>query len=95
MSGKRNLRPLGKEIKHFLNGRRCRFSRLSYRTVYHAPYEIGWAHTQLAQESGGRKVFPDDPLGPDEVLPMPPPVWPETPVVPFHYPNPVSGKPWV
>jgi SnoaL-like domain len=74
---------------------RWRFSRLSYRTVYQAPYETGWAHTPTVQESGARKVFPDDPLGPDEVLPMPPPVWPETPVVPFHYPNPVTGKPWV
>jgi hypothetical protein len=73
---------------------RWRLSRLSFRTVYQAPYETGWAHTQLVEESGVRKVYPDDPLGPDEVLPMPPPVWPETPVVPFHYPNPVSGKPW-
>ena len=71
-----------------------RFSRLSYRTVYQAPYETGWAHTPTVQESGARKVFPDDPLGPDEVLPMPPPAWPETPVVPFHYPNPATGKPW-
>jgi|GEM_PF-140902 len=72
-----------------------RFARLSFRTVYQAPYETGWAHTAIVQESGARKVYPQDPLGPDEVLPMPPPVWPETPVVPFHYPNPATGKPWV
>ena len=74
---------------------RWRFARLSYRTVYEAPYETGWAHTPIVQESGVRKAYPEDPLGPDEVLPMPPPAWPEAPVVPFHYPNPVTDKPWV
>lgn len=74
---------------------RWRIARLSYRTVYRAPYETGWAHTPVAPESGVRKLYPEDPLGPDEVLPMAPPVWPEAPVVPFHYPNPVTDKPWV
>lgn len=73
---------------------RWRFARLSYRTVYHAPYETGWAHTQVLSDGGRAKVYPDDPVGPDEVLPMAPPLWPETPVVPFHYPNPATGKPW-
>jgi hypothetical protein len=73
---------------------RWRFARLSYRTVYQAAYETGWAHTPVVQENGARKVYPEDPLGPDEVLPMPPPAWPEAPVVPFHYPNPVTDKPW-
>ncbi len=71
---------------------RWRFKVLSYRTVYQAPYETGWAHTRVITDDGPRKVYPDDPLGPDEVLPMPPPVWPETPIVPFHYPNPGTGK---
>lgn len=73
---------------------RWRFKLLSYRMIYQAPYEIGWAHTRAAPDGAPRKLFPEDPLGPDELLPMPPPVWPETPVVPFHYPNPVTGKPW-
>jgi hypothetical protein len=74
---------------------RWRLKLLSYRTVYQAPYETGWAHTRIAADSKPPQVYPADPLGPDEALPMPAPVWPETPVVPFHYPNPVSGKPWV
>jgi hypothetical protein len=74
---------------------RWRLKLLSYRMVYQAPYETGWAHTPIVTEAGPRKVYPDDPLGPDEALPMPPPVWPETAVVPFHYPNPVTGKPWI
>lgn len=74
---------------------RWRLKTLSYRRVYQAPYETGWAHTRIAPETAPRKVYPEDPLGPDEVLPMPPPAWPETPVVPFHYPHPVTGKPWV
>lgn len=73
---------------------RWRFARLSYRTVYQAPYESGWAHTAIAPETTVRKAYPEDPLGPDEVLPVSPPVWPEAPVVPFHYPNPVTDKPW-
>jgi len=74
---------------------RWRFARLAYRTVYQAPYEIGWAHTPIATETGLRKLYPEDPLGPDERLPMAPPAWPEAPVVPFHYANPVTDKPWV
>lgn len=74
---------------------RWRFRVLSYRLIYQAPYETGWAHTQAAAERGATMLYPQDPLGPDEVLPMPPPQWPETPVVPFHYPNPVTGKAWL
>jgi hypothetical protein len=40
------------------------------------------------------KTFPQNPSGPDEVLANGLGSWPETPVVPYHYANPVNGKRW-
>jgi hypothetical protein len=65
----------------------------NYNLVWQAAYEQGWAR-------GGElvppltKTFPDDPAGPDQLLPNRPAVWPSPSVVPFHYPHPVTGKPW-
>jgi hypothetical protein len=38
-------------------------------------------------------TYPEDPIGPDELIDAPK-TWPHTSVVPFHYPHPVTGKPW-
>jgi hypothetical protein len=41
------------------------------------------------------KTYPEDPIGPDELITDPKPVlWPDTDVVPFHYPHPVTGRWW-
>jgi carotenoid cleavage dioxygenase len=40
------------------------------------------------------KTHPDDPNGPDELLSEISKSWPDTLVVPFHYPHPVTGKMW-
>jgi len=72
-----------------------RIKLLNYRQVYRATYEEGWAHSKSLVREGAARTYPDDPLGPDQLLPGPAASWPETPVVPFHYPHPVTGKPWV
>jgi len=66
----------------------------NYRIVYQARLEQGWAHSGLEplMVSGYAACFPDNPRGPDELRPAPP-VWPQTFVMPFHYPHPVTGKP--
>jgi SnoaL-like domain len=66
----------------------------NYRIVYQARLEQGWAHSGLEplMVSGYTGCFPDDPRGPDELRPSPP-VWPQTFIMPFHYPHPVTGKP--
>jgi SnoaL-like domain len=67
----------------------------NYRVVYQASYEDGWAHASSAplMISGYEKTYPEDARGPDEIGPAPP-QWPETFVMPFHYPHPVTGQWW-
>jgi len=65
---------------------------LNYRPVWHATFEDGWAKTPPKFVPLYAKTFPDDPLGPDELKKPAPELWPETDIVPFHYPHPVTGK---
>jgi hypothetical protein len=65
--------------------------RQDYNMLWQADYEPGWAHSGVHLPPI-EKVFPENPIGPDELRPFKPRVWPETRVVPFHYPHPVTGK---
>jgi hypothetical protein len=64
-----------------------------YKVVWQARYEEGWAHSPETplMVSTYDKTYPENPRGPDEVLPTPP-RWPKAVVQPFHYPNPVTGR---
>jgi hypothetical protein len=42
-----------------------------------------------------KTCFPEDPLGPDELISPAPRLWPATDTIEFHYPHPVTGKPIV
>ncbi|HUN26672.1 MAG TPA: nuclear transport factor 2 family protein [Steroidobacteraceae bacterium] len=66
----------------------------NYRIVYQARFEDGWAHSPRAplMVSLYERTFPEDPRGPDQ-LRDPPATWPQTFLLPFHYPHPVTGKP--
>jgi hypothetical protein len=66
---------------------------LHYNMLWQANYEEGWARSGV-HLSAITKTYPDDPNGPDELVPTMPKAWPETDVVPFHYPHPVTGKYW-
>jgi hypothetical protein len=66
---------------------------LNYNMLWQADYEPGWANSGVHLPAL-TKLFPEDPRGPDELLPSVPGTWPHTRVVPFHYPHPVTGKPW-
>jgi hypothetical protein len=66
---------------------------LNYNMLWQADYEPGWANSGVHLPAL-TQVFPEDPRGPDELLPSVPGTWPHTRVVPFHYPHPVTGKPW-
>jgi hypothetical protein len=70
-----------------------KFSRLHYNKLWQADYHSGWSHSD-AQLSPFTRAFPEDPNGPDELLTEMPKFWPDTPVVPFHYPHPVTGRRW-
>ena len=65
--------------------------RYRYFPFWHADFEKGWAHTRKNYIPWPTKTFPEDPLGPDELLEQKM-LWPDTRVVPFHYPHPNTGK---
>lgn len=64
-----------------------------YCIVNQAADELGWARSsrESLMVSAYRQTDPQDPRGPDELLPSPP-RWPQSFLVPFHYPRPVSGN---
>ncbi|MGH8295562.1 MAG: nuclear transport factor 2 family protein [Steroidobacteraceae bacterium] len=66
---------------------------LHYDMLWQADYHQGWANSD-ARLTPITRTYPDDPNGPDELLPEAPGTWPETRVVPFHYPHPVTKKSW-
>ncbi|KAK4869191.1 hypothetical protein LT330_006191 [Penicillium expansum] len=65
--------------------------RYRYFPFWHADFEKGWSHTQPEYVPFPKKCYPEDPLGPDQLVESRN-LWPETKVVPFHYPHPVTGK---
>jgi SnoaL-like domain len=66
---------------------------LNYCLTWQADYERGWAHSQPYEGPFFKKTYPDDPGGPDEITRERPAFWPDTAVVPFHFPHPVTGEP--
>lgn len=66
---------------------------LNYNMLWQADFDEGWARVVNRLPSLER-TFPEDPLGPDELVAGEAVLWPNTRVVPFHYPHPVTGKPW-
>jgi hypothetical protein len=70
-----------------------KIKRLNYNMLWQADYEPGWANSGVHLPPID-KTFPENPIGPDELLPTTPNTWPNTRVVPFHYAHPVTGKRW-
>ena len=69
---------------------------LDYNPLWHGMFEKGWAHQPANAYPFSAKTYPEDPLGPDVIAPEAHRrLWPETPLVPFHYSHPVTGKPMV
>ncbi|KAF4635917.1 hypothetical protein G7Y89_g2168 [Cudoniella acicularis] len=62
---------------------------LGYNMLWQADYEKGWFGGEAM--TGVEKCFPEDPLGPDEIVTEGKEVWPETRMLPFHYSHPVTG----
>lgn len=70
-----------------------KIKELNYNMLWQANYEEGWAHSAVHLEPL-EKTYPEDPKGPDELTDQVPATWPDTRVVPFHYPHPVTGEYW-
>lgn len=71
-----------------------KIKELNYSLGWQADYKAGWAHSTVSLEPMTR-TYPEDRFGPDELAPdTANGWWPNTRVVPFHYPHPVTGAPW-
>ena len=72
-----------------------RIKKLNYRCAFHATFENGWAYTKpnFVPFYTEDDLYPGDPCGPD-AIDTSAVSWPETDVVPFHYPHPITGTPW-
>jgi hypothetical protein len=69
---------------------------LNYNPLWHADYKNGWAHTKVGYIPTDPPVlYPENPTGPDAPIEPAWVLWPETSIVPFHYDNPVTGKPLI
>ena len=66
---------------------------LRYFPFWHGSFKDGWAKTPIDFIPMSTTTFPDDPLGPDELIDPAPRLWPATDIVPFHYPHPVTCEP--
>ncbi|MCC7461015.1 MAG: nuclear transport factor 2 family protein [Gammaproteobacteria bacterium] len=65
-----------------------KFAEMHYYATFYTPYADGWGKTALPN-NGPSKEFPPD--APQSVQYD---VYPGQYVPPYHYPNPVTGKPW-
>ncbi|KAK0725007.1 SnoaL-like domain-containing protein [Lasiosphaeris hirsuta] len=79
------------ENEYIKEGGAWKLFRYRYFPFWHADFERGWSHTKKNYIPWPTTTFPEDPLGPDEIFDQKM-LWPDTRVVPFHYPHPVTGK---
>lgn len=72
-----------------------KIKKFDYNVVWQARFKDGWAHTKpgTLMVTPYKETYPDNPNGPDEIITTTPKIWPQNYIVPFHYPNPVTGKP--
>lgn len=76
------------ENEYVKEGGVWKISAMHFYATFYAPYEQGWA--KGARPNNG----PTKENGPDEPQSVQYDVYPGHYVPPFHYPNPVTGKPW-
>ncbi|KAL1963720.1 hypothetical protein VTN77DRAFT_7924 [Rasamsonia byssochlamydoides] len=81
------------ENEYILENGVWKIFKLRYFPFWHAEFDKGWQKTQPNYVPFFSQTYPDDPAGPDELTPNNM-MWPDTRVVPFHYPHPVTGS-WV
>ena len=67
--------------------------RLGYFPFWHGSFQDGWGKTPIDFIPMADTLYPEDPLGPDELIDPQPRLWPATDIVPFHFDHPVTGKP--
>jgi hypothetical protein len=70
-----------------------KISRLGYFPFWHGSFADGWAKTPIDFIPKAKTCYPEDPVGPDELIDPALRLWPATDIIPFHNDHPVTGKP--
>jgi hypothetical protein len=83
------------ENEYVRQGGVWKIKALRYYPFWHGSFAEGWQKTPIDQEPMAKTLYPEDPIGPDELMNPQPRLWPATDTVPFHYPHPVTGEPIV
>jgi len=66
--------------------------KLKYFPFWHADFARGWSNKEIGEFIPfDIQTYPENPTGPNEIVEQLM-LWPDTRVVPFHYPHPVTGK---
>jgi hypothetical protein len=68
-----------------------KIKRLDYMVQWQADYETGW-HNTISHLQPQVTIFPENPLGPDELLPEQRQTWPHRSPIPQHYAHPVLAR---
>lgn len=68
-----------------------KIQRLDYIVEWQAEYEKGWSHTDCHLQPFD-STYPENPLGPDALLEVKRPAWPDRAAIPYHYAHPVTGR---
>ncbi len=67
--------------------------RLRYFAFWHGDVEHGWGYKVAGFVPFPKISYPEDPLGPDEIVAEDQRMlWPDCRVVPFHYTHPMTGE---
>ena len=64
---------------------------LNYFPHWHADFETGWAYTKEQYVPFPKVTYPEDPMGPDELMDAHW-LWPTHKLLPFHMKHPITGK---
>ena len=76
------------------NGDVWKIKKLDFRTTYQARHVPGQAYSKPISVPPFSKAYPEDPTGPDKLITAKPELRPDTDVVSFRYPHPVTGELW-
>lgn len=68
-----------------------RIQVLNYFPHWHADFDKGWAYTQAEYVAFPKVCFPEDPVGPDELM-SEHWLWPTHKLLPFHCKHPITGE---
>jgi len=79
------------ENEYVKEGGLWKLKLLNYNPLWHADYATGWSHSRPNYVPKESTLYPKDPTGPDALMAKRP-LWPDTDVVPFHYPHPVTAR---